>query len=385
MTNGNRIWLDSAATTPLAPEVIEAMQPWLTPGVAANASSLHTEGRAARRAIEDTRDMIAEFFAVPASQITFTSSATESNNLALNGVIQALPTDKRPHCVVSSLTEHPSVLKCLAVLEQRDMIVIDWLEVDENGRVDLNSAERVLSRPCALLSLMQINNETGIIQPLDEVARLARAGNPDVVVHCDAVQAAARNDRLGASADLVTLSGHKIHAPTGVGLLVRRRTVPISPLIHGGSQEIGLRAGTESPALIVGLGKAMALVRENQSPIASHLDHLAATIVSTLRSEGADFERIGDEANCAPGFLSLLFPQMKAEDLVIAADLEGVAISSGSACSSGTPERSHVLSAMGLSDFDIEHIVRLVPHRFQSASDVAEGACRLAQVLNRAK
>jgi cysteine desulfurase len=384
MSVRERIWLDSASTTPLAPEVAEAMAAWLRPGAHGNPSSVHAEGRAARRAIESTRDELSEILRIPAAQIHFTGSATEANNLALLGLLHALPASEAPHRVVASALEHDSVRRPLLAAEAARLAEVTWVRSRADGRVDLEDAERAMSAQMTLATLVHVNNETGIIQPIADWAARAREANPSVVLHCDAVQAPLRLPLDLDSADLITLSGHKIHGPTGVGVLLRRRPVLLDPLIHGGPQEGGLRAGTESVAQIVGLGVAMRLAHEQREATTSHLKDLTETFLETLRSSGAPFEINAAGAPRAPGMLSLHFPQIEGEDLVIAADLEGLALSAGSACHSGAPEPSPALQAMGLGGTRARHSVRVAFHRLQTTEEARRAAGIILRILTRA-
>jgi cysteine desulfurase len=384
MARIDRIWLDSAATTPLAAEVAEAMGPWLSAGVRANPSSLHAEGRAARSAVEQVREQLAEIAGVPPRQVHFTGSASEANNLAIAGSLRAMLDSARPHRVVTSALEHESVDRCLQTLEAEGIAQVTRVPGRCDGRPDTGAAEEALAQGPVLVSLMQVNNETGVIQPIEQWAAAARAANPDIVIHCDAVQALPRMPVAWDAADLITLSGHKAHGPPGIGALIRRRPQALAPLILGGHQEGGLRAGTEPVAQIVGLGEAVRLAEQTRPFITVQLHMLAQVFLGTLLEAGVQFEENCAESSRVPGMLSLRFPRVEGDDLVIAADLDGVALSAASACLSGTPERSHVLRAMGLSDEDIRHTVRIAFHRDQVADDACQAAERLAAIVARA-
>lgn len=382
MAARDRLWLDSASTTPLAPEVAEAMAPWLRAGAAGNPSSLHAEGRAARWAIEETRERLAALWGTRPAQVHFTGSATEANNLALAGSVAALPGAPPPR-VVASATEHDSVRRCLAALAGRGAIHLVEIPARPDGRVDLEAAREAFAEGAALATLMHVNNETGVIQPLREWAAMARAANPAITLHCDAAQAPPRLPLELDSADLITISAHKVHGPPGVGALIRRRPVPLAPLIHGGPQEGGLRAGTESVAAIVGLGAAVALAHARLEEARRRLALLEEAFLAALRRHGVAHEITTGDAPRAPGLFSLHLPLIESADLVMAADLEGVALSAGSACQSGTPEPSHVLRAMGLDAQRMRRTVRIAFHREQTVAEAEEAAARIARILSR--
>jgi cysteine desulfurase len=270
-------------------------------------------------------------------------------------------------------------------LEREGVAEVTLIPGTPDGRPDSDRAREALAQGPALISLMHVNNETGIIQPIDEWADSARAANPDVIVHCDAVQAIPRLAEIAPKADLVVLSGHKIHGPPGVGLLVARRTLQLAPLILGGPQEGGRRAGTEPLALIAGLDAAVNLALEQQPFAHTQLHMLEEIFRQTLMEAGVRHEINAESSPRVPGLLSLWLPDIESDDLVIAADLEGLALSAASACQSGTPERSHVLHAMGLSSERIRHTVRVGFHRNQLPGDACEAAERIAAVVARTR
>lgn len=386
MNPTGRLWLDSASTTPLAVEVAEAMAPWLRAGAAGNPSSLHAEGRAARRAVEDVRDWFAEHFRVPRGQVHFTGSATEANNLALAGALRALAPGRpaRPR-VLASAIEHDSVRQCLAALARENSIDVAWCAAGLDGAVDLTSAREMLGPGVALASLMHVNNETGAIQPIERWGEMIRAANPAAIVHCDAAQSFHRLDLPMEAADLWVLCAHKMHGPPGAGVLIRCRPVELRAHTHGGPQEGGVRAGTENVAAIVGLGCAARLAVARRGETAAHLRALAGEFLGALRREGVRFEERIAPAVRAPGMLSLTFEGISSEDLVIAADLDGVSLSAGSACHSGVPEPSHVLAAMGIEGEVAGRTVRAVFHRDQTREEARLAAERLAAITRRAQ
>jgi cysteine desulfurase NifS len=349
-----RVYLDYNATTPVAAEVREAMSRFVGDD-AGNPTSLYDEGRRARAGVEDARRHLAQLVHCTARRIVFTGGGSEANNLAIKGAVFAHP--ERRH-VVTSAIEHPAVLATCRWLVERFGVRLTELPVDGSGRVDPASLSRALDGDTVLVSIMAANNETGSIQPVRELAALARERG--ALFHTDAVQAAGKMpldvDDLGV--DLMTLSGHKLRGPKGVGALFVRRGVELDPLIHGGGQERGLRAGTENVPGIVGMGRAAELALERLPRVAEmralrdRLHVGLAEIFPGARLNGHATERL-------PNTVNLSIPDVRGEALVLAMDRFGVAFSSGSACRAGSPHPSHALLAMGLSEEEAHCAVRL--------------------------
>ena len=345
--NTSRTYLDYNATTPLRPRVQEAFVEALN--ACGNASSVHVEGRAARASIERARGQVAALVGVPAAAVVFTAGGTEANNLAISGVIHG---ENVKRLLVSSI-EHPGVLEpCRAA-----GIPVREIAVTADGCVDLDDLAVALSESPdrALLSVMLANNETGAIQPVAEIAGIAR--DNDVLIHTDAVQAAGRVEvdfqELGV--DMLSLSSHKLGGPQGAGALIIRSGIKCRPLTLGGGQENRRRAGTENVAAIVGFGAACeeaAGIEPNLSRLRDTMEHNIADRVGQAQIACAETARL-------PNTTCLLVPGVPAEYLVIALDLEGFAVSSGSACSSGKVTRSHVLTAMGIADEVAECAIRI--------------------------
>ncbi len=341
------VYLDHAATTPVRPEVLEAMLPYLGGATFGNPSSAHRFGRAARAGLEQARRELATAVGAEPQQVVFTSGGTEADNLA--GLGPALPARQqgRPLLTPVSAIDPKSVLAAAhEVTHHGGEAVI--LPVAPDGQLDLAALDAVLERSPAIVSVMWVNNETGVQQPIESVAeRCHRAG---VLLHCDAVQAFGKIPvRLAElPCPLLTLSGHKIGAPKGIGALVVKDRKAIEALIHGGGQQFGIRPGTENVAGAVGFGRAATLAAQEQSATSARLAALRDDLFERLRSGVADIVAHGDSAPRAPHILNLGVPGTDSEALLMHLDLAGVAASGGSACSTGAMEPSHVLTAMGV-------------------------------------
>ena len=336
-----RVYLDNNATTPVLPEVFEAMRPYFE-GQFGNASSIHHHGQETRAAVEDARESVARLIGCNASEIIFTSGGTESDNLAISGLISA-----GDHVITSSI-EHHAVLHASKHLEELDCEVT-VLPVDGRGLIDPADVKRALRPNTKLISIMMANNETGVLQPVAEIGKIV--SEADVYFHTDAVQAAGKVaidvSRIGCHA--LTISGHKIHAPQGVGALYVKKGTKLRPLFYGGRHERSRRAGTENVPGIVGLGKAAEIGREGldhgyDGRMSVLRDRLQQGILSRVDDAGVN----GAGAERVPNTANIHFDHIEGESLVIALDLKGLAVSTGAACSSGAIEPSHVLIAMGM-------------------------------------
>jgi cysteine desulfurase len=372
-----RIYLDHNATTPLAPEVLEAMLPFLREDFG-NASSLHWFGQRARAATDEARTEIAALIGARPSEIVFTASGSESDNMALRGVSARARGRRRG--VVTTTTEHHAVLNTARALRDAGEPVT-LSGVDGDGRLRLEEVERAVDDDTALVSVMLANNETGVLQPVAEAAALAHAHG--AVVHCDAVQAAGKLpvDVGALDVDLLTLSAHKIYGPKGVGCLYVRRGTPLAPLVTGGSQERNRRAGTVNVAGAVGFGAAAALVRARLEGDASHMATLRDRLESRLLSiPGA--RRNGGEPRL-PNTVNVSFEDTDAEGLLMALDLAGLAISTGAACAAGGAEPSHVLKAMGLPPERVESSLRLSLGRSTTQEEVERTAEMIRDAVAR--
>ncbi len=364
------IYLDSNATTPIDPRVAEAMGPFLTGGYG-NPSSTHREGRKAKAALEAARQQVAGCLGCRPGEIVFTSGGSESNNLAIRGVVEA----RGGGHVVTSAVEHPAVLEVVRALESEGRIDLTVVGVDRRGRVDPAEVVDALRDDTVLVSLMLANNEVGTLQPVREVAEICRARG--VVLHTDAAQAVGKIpvDVADFGVDLLSVAGHKFYAPKGIGALYLRDGVRIVPQIRGAGHERGLRAGTENVLLAVGLGTACDLVRSEVEEEVSRLAALRDRLVALLGAGFAGVVEHGDPVNRLPNTASLAFPGIDAATLLRELGDE-VAASAGAACHADGVHVSHVLEAMGVDAELARATVRLSVGRFTTTDEV-ERAARL--------
>lgn len=339
-----RIFLDNSSTTRIDDRVLEAMLPYLRERFG-NASSIHTFGQEARAAVEDARRAVAELLDADTRAVVFTSGGTESDNAALWGVFRS--GYRAGNHIITSKIEHPAVLVTCKALESAGAEVT-CLPVDSSGRVDPARVAAAINERTILISIMHANNETGVIQPIEEISALARERG--ILMHTDAVQSVGKIpvnvQRLGV--DLLSLSGHKIHAPKGVGVLWVRGGVKLVPFLTGGAHERRRRAGTENVPAIVGLGAAAHIAVERLPEMGGRVASLRDRLEEQIKSRMPGVRTNGSAEHRLPNLTNLAFEGVEGEAAVIALDLSGVAVSTGSACSSGSLEPSHVLMGMGL-------------------------------------
>jgi cysteine desulfurase len=338
-----RVYLDHNATSPLRDEVVAAMTRVLRETFG-NPSSVHEEGQAARREVDRAREAVAELLGVASGEVLFTGGATESNNTVLLGLLPALPGDKRH--IVSSVSEHPSVEAPLEILQRRGWRVTR-VGVDTDGLLDPDEVAAAMQPDTALVSIIWANNETGVLQPIDRIAQLAHERG--ILVHTDATQAVGKVpigiDRIPV--DLLSLTGHKFNGPKGIGCLLVREPAAFGGILHGGPQERGRRGGTENVACIAGLGAACELAAQELPDRMQHYAQLRDRLWEGLRAKVPEVRRNGSENQVLPNTLNVEFAGAAGELLLQALDVEGVAVSSGAACHSGSIEPSAVLVAMG--------------------------------------
>lgn len=350
------IYLDHNATTPLAPEVLEAMLPVLREHFG-NPSSIHSHGRFARVRMDEAREQVADLIHAHPGEIVFTSGGTESDNLAVQGAAFALQ-DKGRH-IITSRIEHPAVLNACRELEKLGFEV-DYLSVNRFGRVDLEQLQQVVNDKTILITIQQGNSEVGTLQDIRKIGEIARARG--VLFHTDAVQSVGKVpvDVKELPVDLLSFSAHKLNGPKGAGALYLRKGCPkLYPLISGGGQEKKRRGGTENVAGIVGFGKACELAkRQLESPGFNYLERIRDGLYQSITNVVSGVEFYGDRESRLPNTLSLGFEGVGGDTLLMGLDVEGISVSTGSACSSGSPLPSHVLLAMGIPEEKINGSLR---------------------------
>jgi cysteine desulfurase len=358
-----RVYLDSNATTPVLPEVFEAMRPYYLDQFG-NASSIHHHGQHARAAVERAREAVARLLGCRAAEVVFTSGGTEADNLAIFGVVQS-----GDH-VITSQIEHHAVLNACKRLEKRG-VEVSYLRVDGEGQVDPEDVRNALRPNTKLVSIMMANNETGVIEAVEEIGRVA--AEADVYFHTDGVQAAGKIaiDVKKIGCDLLSISAHKFHGPQGIGALYVRRGTLIDPLFYGGNHERQRRAGTENLPGIIGVGCAAeialrGLQNGDMARIAKMRDHLESTLLEQIDEAGVN----GGAAPRVPNTSNIYFDHIEGEAMVIALDLKGLAVSTGAACSSGAIEPSHVLTAMGLPPERARASIRFSVGKHNSEDDI---------------
>jgi cysteine desulfurase len=375
----NRVYLDYNATTPVDPQVLDAMLPYFSADFA-NASSIHTPGQRARAAVETAREQVAALIGARPQEIVFTSGGTESDNHAIFGVLNSHVAQPilavhsssakttAPH-IITTTTEHEAVLNACQAAETQG-VSISYLSVDREGRVDPESVRHAIRPETILITVMQANNELGTVQPLEEIGRIAKKHK--IYFHTDAVQSAGKIpiDVNALNVDLLSLSGHKLYAPKGVGALYVRNGTRLRQLLYGGHHQRGFRPGTENVAGIVGLGKAAELARNSLASNARQVSTLRDKLECGLAERVQQVHVNGGSAPRTPNTTNIMFAGIDGEAMVIALDLKGLACSVGAACSSGAVEPSHVLTAIGLSQKEAKSSLRFSLGRFTTQSEI---------------
>jgi cysteine desulfurase len=367
MSERRTVYLDHAATTPVDTQVVEAMLPYFTERYG-NASSIHSLGREARKAIDEARAGVAGILNCNPNEVVFTSCGTESDNLAIRGV--AWMNRQRGDHIIASSIEHHAVSHTFEQLETQFGFEATYLPVDEYGRVDPRDVERAITDTTVLISIMYANNEVGAIEPIAEIADIAR--EREIPFHTDAVQAAGALslDVQELNVDLLSLSGHKIYAPKGIGVLYVRQGADLLPIQTGGGHERNLRAGTENVPYIVGLATALQLAEERREEESRRLAALRDRLIEGVLSSIPHCRLMGHPSERLPNNASFVFEYVEGEGILLSLDMQGIAASSGSACASGSTEPSHVLLAMGVAA-DVAHgSLRLTLGRENTEQDV---------------
>jgi cysteine desulfurase len=386
-----RTYLDHAATTPMIPEAVEAMAARL--GAAGNPSSLHASGREARRVVEEARETIAAALGAGPSEVVFTSGGTEADNLAVKGLYwQRRSDDPRRRRILASAVEHHAVMDSVLWLAEHEAAQVVWLPVDPVGRVrpeTLDAAIAADPESVSLVSVMWANNEVGTVQPVGELAEVARSYG--VPVHSDAVQALGQVpvDFAASGLDAMTVTGHKIGGPLGIGVLVLGRSVSLTPVLHGGGQERDVRSGTLDTPAIAGLAAAAEVAAKCRPERAEHLAGLRDDLVARVRAAVPDAVLGGDPdlspAARLPGNAHFSFPGCEGDALLLLLDARGIDCSTGSACSAGVPQPSHVLLAMGVPEDLAQGSLRFSFGHSSTAADVDAVAEAIGPVVERAR
>jgi len=373
------IYMDHSATTPVAAEVLEAMLPYFSQRFG-NASSLHGFGREAKEALEESRQRVARLLNAHPGEIVFTSGGTESDNLALRGI--AYKNRNSGRHIITSQIEHPAILETCRSLEQEGFSVT-YLPVNREGLIELSELERAIRPDTILISIMHANNEVGTIQPLEEVGRLA--ADRDIYLHTDAVQTVGKIpvDVEAMGADLLSLSAHKLYGPKGVGALYIRRGTKMQSLSTGGGHERNLRSGTENVAGIVGLARAADLAGEEMAAEGQRLSQLRDRLADLVLGRVKDAWVNGSMEKRLPGSLNFGFSYVEGESLLLYLDSKGIAVSTGSACSSHKLEPSHVLLALGLKPEECHGSLRITMGRSNSQEQVDYVAECIAEAVER--
>jgi len=371
------VYLDNNATTPLDPRVVEKIA-WFIREHFGNPSSLYPPGREVKSLMTEAREQIAEALGARRSEIIFTSSGTEADNLAIFGLLETWP-EKREF--ITSSLEHPAVLQTARYLEGRGYTV-HYLPCDQTGIIDLDCLKSVISPQTALVSVMLANNEIGTIQPIEEVTKVAhRYGVP---VHTDAVQAfgkiEVKVESLGV--DLLSLSAHKIYGPKGAGALYIRKGIDLKPVLHGGHQEFGLRPGTENTAGIIGFGEAVKILRERWRQDKDRIEKLSDRLKAGFEKKIRGIKFNGHPEKRVKNTLNYTFPGLAAEAILLALATKEIYVSSGSACSEGSGEISHVLLAIGLSPEEASSALRFSLGRFNTDEDIDRALTEVPEIVN---
>jgi cysteine desulfurase len=380
-------YLDHAATTPMLPAAIEAMTAHLAD--VGNPSSLHASGRNARRVVEESRETIAQALNCRPAEVVFTSGGTDADNLALKGIFWSRrAADPRRTRILASTIEHHAVLDPLDWLAEHEGADVELVPVDDRARLDLDALRAAVERDpgsIALVSVMWANNEVGTLQPIDEVVAIAAPHG--IPVHTDAVQAvgAVPVDFAASGVDALTLTGHKLGGPYGVGALLVRREIDVTPISHGGGQERDIRSGTLDTPGIAALAAAVELSVKEQPAHAARVAELRDDLVRRVIEEVSDAHLHGDPVRRLPGNAHLGFPDCEGDSLLMLLDARGIECSTGSACSAGVPQPSHVLLAMGCTDEAARHSLRFTLGHTSTAADVDAVVREIASVVERAR
>jgi cysteine desulfurase len=378
-SQARRIYLDHNATTPVHPEVLEAMLPYYKDKFG-NPSSIHSFGREVKVALEESREKVAKLINADPGEIYFTSGGTESDNLAVKGT--AFENRKKGKHIITSKIEHHAILESCKFLE-KEGFEVTYLPVDKYGFVDSDDLKKALREDTILVSIMHANNEVGTIQPLEELCKITK--EKGAYFHTDAVQSVGKIplDVQRLNVDMLSMSGHKIYGPKGMGAIYIRKGTRVTSWAHGGHHERSRRAGTENIPGIVGFAKAMEIAQRDMQEQSKYLKNLTETFYQKLTQTISDVILNGHLEKRIPNTLNLSFKAVEGESIILSLDLKGVAVASGSACTSGTLEPSHVLSAMGISPEIAQGAIRFSFGRGNTMEDVEYVVGILPEIVSR--
>jgi cysteine desulfurase len=373
------IYLDHSATSPVDPEVFEAMKPYFADSFG-NASTLYSLGRDGRRAMESAREEVASIIGAETKEIIFTSGGTESDNIAIKGIAYKLK-NKGNHIITSDI-EHPAVDETCKYLEKNGFTVT-FLPVYEDGIVKISDLEEAITDKTILITIMHANNEIGTIQPIKEIGAVAK--EKGIIFHTDAVQTVGKIpvDVNELNVDLLSLSSHKLYGPKGVGALYVRKGVRLEPIMHGGGHERGIRPGTENVPGVVGLGKACKIAKENLESDAQLLTRLRDRLIDTVLEQNEDSFINGHRTNRLPNNANFRFTGIEGESLILHLDSKGIAASTGSACSSTKLEASHVLMAIGLKEVEAHGSLRISLGHENTEEDIDYTIIAIKEVVEK--
>ena len=373
------IYLDHSATTPVRPEVLKAMGPYFG-DFFGNASSVHAYGRKAKQALEDARETVAQTLGALPEEIIFTSGGTESTNLAIKGALRGNP-HKGNHIITSTIEHHATLHTCQYL--EKEGCRVTFLPVDRFGKVDPDDVKRAITDETVVISIMHANNEVGTIEPIAEIGEIARRAG--VLFHTDAVQSVGKIpvDVNNLKVDFLSMSGHKIYAPKGIGVLFARKGIPLEPLFQGGHHEWNRRPGTENIPAIVGLAKALELAHAEIEDVSTTEERLRETFWETVEAQIEGVTMNGHPTDRIPPILNLSFDFVDGESVILNLDLKGIAVSTGSACTSGEVEPSHVLLAMSVPPRRAQGSIRFSLGRDTTQEELDYTAAVLVETVHR--
>lgn len=390
-----KIYLDYAATTPVDKEVLKEMLPYFSEKFG-NAMSIHSFGQEALRAVDQAREKISNFFGATSSEIIFTSGATESNNLTVKGVLRAYYSNaknakKKPH-IITSAFEHHCVLDSCKAVEKEGLAEVTYLKPGKDGVMKVGDIQKAIKPNTILVSIMYVNNEIGTVQPIEAIGKMLKKINAQkntvdfkIIFHTDATQAVNYFDcnvsKLGV--DLLSMSAHKIYGPKGIGILYIKKGTPIRKIQDGGDQEYKMRAGTHNVTGIVGLGKAIELVKKNKGKDSRKIESLRDYLIEKILKEVPMVMLNGSKIKRSPNNANFTFRDVEGEGLLLSLDMEGVACSTGSACSSGALSPSHVLLSIGLKPEEAHGSLRITLGKHTSKSDIQIAVAKIKSVVER--